>query len=503
MERAVNKKTKKIFSKIFWPIVQIVVIFAVATFLINYFSIDRFVKDNAKEKLNEAYNDVVGQIDEFKNSGETTFTLKPSEHLVNQGNNTQVYVFDDNYDEVSLFDNNIYIDRDMLSFLSSLLSDYELEEGTLTNITFNQKEYIANTYVTSDSLNIKEKYFVVIQELTGKSNLLRESSRQLLLIQLVVLALVILTVYMVARDLSKPIIKLSNESEEYVIGKGVTIGDKNISTTELESLRQSLINMQEKIDEEANRKNTIYENVAHDLRTPLVSILGYADGLKSGIIKDKNKACDVILRTGNQLKEMIENILVLSRFDNDTYKGNTEELSLVDLINEQVEMVKVIDESKKVVFENELDDEGLIESDRKLVVRIVQNLLSNAIKYANSKIIIGIRKCRGGHSVRPMGRQDVVPYDVIVHPRDSVGANACGALRRGELREPQYIITISDDGKGIASENPQNIFTRYYKGEDGHFGIGLAVVKSSVDYIGARIDVKSDIGKGTTFELYL
>lgn len=480
MERVANKKTKKIFSKIFWPIVQIVVIFAVATFLINYFSIDRFVKDNAKEKLSEAYNDVVEQVNSFKELGENIFVLKPSEHLVNQSNNTQVYVFDKNYNEVSLFDNNIYIDREMLSFLSSLLADYELEEETLTNITFNNKEYIANTYVTSDSLNINEKYFVVIQELTGKSNLLRESSRQLLLIQLAILVLVILTVFMVARDLSKPIIKLSKESEEYVIGKGVTIGDKNISTTELESLRQSLINMQEKIDEESNRKNTIYENVAHDLRTPLVSILGYADGLKSGIIKDKNKACDVILRTGNQLKEMIENILILSRFDNDTYKGNEEELSLVDLINEQVETVRVIDENKKVIFENEIDDEGIIKSDRKLVVRIIQNLLSNAIKYARTKVIVRIE--RAGSQCSPI--------------RDGLGSHSSPLHH-------EFVVSITDDGKGIDNSKLQNIFTRYYKGDDGHFGIGLAVVKSSVDYLGAKIDVKSEIDKGTTFELYL
>ncbi|MBR4314805.1 MAG: HAMP domain-containing histidine kinase [Lachnospiraceae bacterium] len=430
--------------------------------MINYFSIDRFVKDNAREKLNEAYNDVVTQVDNFKNSDEEKFTLKPSEHLVNQGNNTQVYVFDSNYNEVSLFDNSIYIDKEMLSFLSSLLSDYELEEGTLTNITFNGKEYIANVYVTSNSLNIKEKYFVVIQELTGKSNLLRESSRQLLLIQFIVLVLVILTVYLVAKDLTKPIIKLSKESEEYVIGKGVTIGDKNISTTELESLRQSLINMQKKIDVETNRKNTIYENVAHDLRTPLVSILGYADGLKAGIIKDKNKACEVILRTGNQLKEMIENILVLSRFDNDTYKGNNEELSLVELISEQVETVKVIDESKKIIFKNELDDEGLVNSDRKLLIRIIQNLLSNGIKYAKSQVVIELKKA-GSHS------------------------------------EPQYVIAVTDDGKGIDAKNIQNIFTRYYKGEDGHFGIGLAVVKSSADYLGYKVEVDSIEEKGTTF----
>ena len=482
MERAANKKTKKIFSKIFWPVVQIVVLFAIATFLINYFSIDRFVKDNAKERLEEAYNDVVSQIDDFKISGESVFVLKPSEHLVNQSNNTQVYVFDKDYAEVSLFDNNIYIDRDMLSFLSSLLSDYELDEGTLTNITFNGKEYIANTYVTSDILNIKEKYFVVIQELTGKSNLLRESSRRLFLIQLVVLVLVILTVYVVAKDLSKPLIKLSKESEDYVIGKGVTISDKNISTTELESLRQSLSSMQKKIDAETNRKNTIYENVAHDLRTPLVSILGYADGLKSGIIKDKNKACDVILRTGNQLKEMIENILILSRFDNETYKGNNEELSLVDLINEQVEMVKVIDDDKKVVFKNELSDEGLIVSDRKLLVRIIQNLLSNAIKYAKKKVVVNIT---GSHS-----------------PPIHEGSHS-SPIREDSPVRGRYVISIADDGKGIDEKDLQNIFTRYYKGEDGHFGIGLAVVKSSADYIGAKLAVKSEINKGTTFELAL
>lgn len=67
----------------------------------------------------------------------------------------------------------------------------------------------------------------------------------------------------------------------------------------------------------------------------------------------------------------------------------------------------------------------------------------------------------------------------------------------------EYIVTITDDGKGIDSKNLQNIFTRYYKGEDGHFGIGLAVVKSSADYIGAKIEVSSELGKGTSFTCIL
>ena len=459
MERAANKKTKRIFSKIFNPIVLIVVVYAIAAFLINYFSIDRFVKENAKEKLEEAYRDVVSQVSAYSNSDGKEFVLEPSEYLVSQSNNSQVYVFDKNYNEVSLFDNSIYIDKEMVSFLSSLLMDYELEEGIFTNITFNNKEYIANTYVAGNNLNINEKYFVVIQELTGKYNLLRESSIRLLLIQILMLMLVLITVFIVTRDISRPIIKLSNESREYIIGKGCTIDKNSFNTTELETLRQSLINMQNKIDKETNRKNTVYENVAHDLRTPLVSILGYADGLKSGIIKDKNKACDIILRTGNQLKEMIENILVLSRFDNDTYKGSFEEIDLNDIIIEQVETIKVIDEKKKVIFENEASSQALIKSDRKLLIRIIQNLLSNAIKYANEKVIVELE----------------------------------------EINVGKYRISVCDDGRGIDKDNISNIFTRYYKGVDGHFGIGLAVVKNAIDFLGADIDIESSENTGTKF----
>ena len=178
---------------------------------------------------------------------------------------------------------------------------------------------------------------------------------------------------------------------------------------------------------------------------------------------------------------------MLSRFDNDTYKGNKEELSLVDLIGEQVETVKVIDDSKKVEFENSLEDGGMIISDRKLLIRIIQNLLSNAIKYANSKVKIV------AHTVRD---------DENVGVSEDVGASSASP-RTGELCEPHYTISVIDDGDGIDSKNIDNIFTRYYKGEDGHFGIGLAVVKSSVDYLGGKISVESKKGKGTKFVVEL
>lgn len=451
-----NHKTKKIFIKIFVPIASILIIFAIVSFAYNYISIDRFVKDNAKEKIIEAFDEVKRQLDDFEKSDAETFALQASESLLNQDNNTRVYVYDDNFKEVALFDNTIYIDKEMTSFLSDLLSNYELEEDVLTTIEFNDREYLANTYVTGNDLKIAEKYFVVVQDLTEKTRLIKESLSNIIAIQVLMLILAVIIVYKIALDLSKPIIKLSDESGRYVVGKGITIDEEVTDIREVESLRDTLYKMQEKIEADDKRKSTIYENVAHDLRTPLVSILGYADGLKSGIIKNKNKACDVIIRTGNQLKEMIENILVLSRFDNETYKSVREEVNVNDLIREQVEMVKLIDSEKKVSFEEK--NEVVINTDKKLITRIIQNLLSNAIKYAKSSVVVNLSK---------------------------------------------NVIKITDDGEGISRKDINNIFRRYYKGEDGHFGIGLAVVKNSVEFLGGTVNVTSKKGQGTTFKITL
>ena len=451
-----NQKPKKIFIKIFVPLAIILILFAIISYAYNYISIDRFVKDNAKEKIIEAFDEVKRQLYDFEKSGEDVFKLQISDSLLNQDNNTRIYVYDENFREVALFDNTIYIDKDMTNFLSELLSNYELEEDVLTTIEFNNREYLANTYVAGYDLDIDEKYFVVVQDLTEKTRLIKESLLNIILIQILILILAVIIVYKIALDLSKPIINLSEESSEYVVGKGITIDDKSIDIKEVESLRDTLYKMQEKIEEDDKRKSTIYENVAHDLRTPLVSILGYADGLKSGIIKDKSKACDVIIRTGNQLKEMIENILVLSRFDNETYKSVKEDVSLNDVILEQVEMVKLIDSGKKITFEEKT--KTTINTDKKLIVRIIQNLLSNAIKYADTSIKVTLDK---------------------------------------------NVIKISDDGEGISKRDVNNIFKRYYKGEDGHFGIGLAVVKNSVEYLGGSISVTSKKNQGTTFKISL
>ena len=455
-----NKKTKKIFGKLFIPVLLILVVFVVISYAFNYFSTDRFVKNEATEDITAAFDDIKSQLNAFKKSSEGDFKLEASNTLIDKGNDTKVYVYDKDFNEVAIFDNSVYINSEMTRFISTLLMNYELEENVLTTINFAGREYLANTYTASDSLNIKEKYFVVIQDLTEKKSYIKNNLQSMILIQALILLVSVIILYKIAKDLSNPITRLAEDSEKYVVGKGVTISEKSIDIDEVETLRNTLYKMQKNIDKENKRKNTIYENVAHDLRTPLVSILGYADGLKSGIIKDKKKACDIIIKTGNELKEMIENILMLSRFDNDTYQSVYENVDLLTFISEQIELMKVIDNDKELILDSKVSD-AIIYTDKKLLTRIIQNLLSNAIKYANSKVIITVKK-----------------------------------------EKTKFIISIADDGYGINDKDLDNIFTRYYKGDHGHFGIGLAVVKNAVSLLKGNIIVESS-NKGTIFTISL
>lgn len=471
-----NRKTKKIFYKIFVPVAFIFIVFAIISYVTNYISIDRYVKNDARDDIVEAFDDIRSQLDAFRDTGETDFSLEVSGSLIDRGNDTKVYVYNDNFEEVAIFDNSVYINSGMTAFLSTLLMNYELEEDVLTTISFDNREYLADTYVASSTLGIEEKYFVVIQDLTEKKAFMEEGLRSLILIQVALLLIAVIIVSKIAFDLSKPITNLAKDSNDYVVGKGVTISDKSLDIEEVEDLRVALYETQQNIDKEYNRKNTVYENVAHDLRTPLVSILGYADGLKSGIIKDTKKACDVIIKTGNQLKEMIENILMLSRFDNDTYKVSYADIDIDELMHEECDMIKMIDSDKTVEYISHIGENSTFYTDRKLFVRLIQNLLSNAVKYAKSKVVV----------------TTTIKSDDKERKEQAISHHGQG-----------LIINVFDDGDGIEVEDLDNIFNRYYKGEDGHFGIGLAVVKNAVNMLGGSIKVESTKGIGTTFSVNL
>ena len=226
------------------------------------------------------------------------------------------------------------------------------------------------------------------------------------------------------------------------------------------------------IDNSENRKAEIMRreftaNVTHELKSPLTSINGYAELISMGIAKqeDIKKFGSIIYKEGNRLLTIIDDILKLSRLDENATQMEKNEVDIYDIINQCIINFENLTKKKKLRIKNKVDHYSLVTS-RSLFTDLFTNIYENAIKYSNEFGIIEI-----------------------------------------DLKEDsKYIkLLIKDNGVGISKKDMPRIFERFYvvdksrKRDQKSTGLGLSIVKHIADYLNYEIDVKSQINKGSTF----
>lgn len=215
-----------------------------------------------------------------------------------------------------------------------------------------------------------------------------------------------------------------------------------------------------------NMRMQFVSNVTHELKTPLTSIIGFSQTLKSvEDTKTRNRFLDIIDKEAQRLTSLIDDILALSSLE-----GN------VDIHNDKFNVDNVIDEVI-IILENQISSKNIkiikkgsvnhnLNGDRDKFKQMLINLMDNAIKYSkeNGEIVIS---CEDGS----------------------------GTFR----------ISIIDNGIGISEENLKLIFQRFYRvsksrsRESGGTGLGLAIVKHILVVFGGKIEVYSTLGEGSEF----
>lgn len=208
------------------------------------------------------------------------------------------------------------------------------------------------------------------------------------------------------------------------------------------------------------------ENISHQLKTPLTSILIMIDTLLDDEDMDQNTREDFLRNMKREVMNinfLVKSILKLSRLDTNTVKFISKKESVKEIINEAILNVSLLSDLKNVKIETNLSD-SFITCDYKWQIEALTNILKNSIEhsYENNKVLI-----------------------------ESSENNA-------------YIkITIKDFGSGIAKEDINHIFERFYKGKDSDYdsiGIGLALSKSIIEKQNGKISVESS-DDGTTFTI--
>ncbi|MBO5496089.1 MAG: HAMP domain-containing histidine kinase [Oscillospiraceae bacterium] len=231
----------------------------------------------------------------------------------------------------------------------------------------------------------------------------------------------------------------------------------------------------EKLQQE-NQNRELISNIAHDLKTPITSIKGYAEGLIDGVAntpEKQQKYLQTIYNKANDMNRLINELTLYSRIDSDRIPYSFHRINVTDYFNDCVTEIGMDMESRGIElnYTNMVSPETRIIADPEQLKRVVNNIISNSVKYMN--------KNRGRIDIRILDESDSIRVE------------------------------IEDNGKGIAARDLPNIFDRFYRTDSsrnsaqGGSGIGLSIVKKIIEDHGGYIWATSREGEGTCMHFVL
>lgn len=328
----------------------------------------------------------------------------------------------------------------------------------------------------------KDSIFIV----TSSSSVLPEVKSNLILVIVSVIVILAATASLLMFWLYQSIMKPLKELQ--VATKNIKEGNLDFtldsdSRDEIGDLFRNFDEMRQRLKEsteekiEAEKENrALISNIAHDIKTPITAVKGYAEGLIDGVAATPEKRERYIRTIYNKASEMdalINELTLYSKIDTNRIPYNFQKLSVSAYFNDCIEEIGLDLETKdiRLNFLNYVDDTVQIIADPEQLMRVVNNIVSNAVKYMDKeKGMIFIR-------IRDVG-------DFIQ-------------------------VEIEDNGKGIALKDLPYIFDRFYRTDSsrnsstGGSGIGLSIVKKIIEDHGGKIWATSKEHIGTTMYFVL
>ena len=309
--------------------------------------------------------------------------------------------------------------------------------------------------------------FTSLEDIGTTTSLIKS---QLIYLTLLTILLSIVIAMFLSRRIAKPISDMTKKATKLADGN-YNLVFKNTGINELDELANSLNYLEQEVSKTDTYRRDLMANVSHDLKTPLTMIKAYAEMIKDITIDDKEKTIknlDVIIEETERLNILVNDILELSKLQNNQDNLDIEEFDIVLLIKDILRRYEIIKETENYNLILESPESIIVKADKKRISQVIYNLINNAVNYTGDDLKVIVRLTE---------------------------------------ESKDCLVEIIDTGKGIDEEDLQNIWNRYYKQEKNHkrnvigTGLGLSIVKKTLHFLNYDISIEN-VKNGVKFTIY-
>lgn len=468
MNRRPQVKIKYFYQLLISHISILIMAFLLLSLLFTQF-VQNYVFQNKTEELN-AYGEQVLKELSVRPVGNERFLEEYSQLL--RARNINYYLFDANYGV-------IYPQTRGLSLLFTEEERQRLAGGHSISIKHDIKRFeqevtlVAIPYMHDGRMT---GGILLMSPISGALQMASQLNKFLLYTIVISLTATILLSWVLSKNLLKRIKELRNATS--MISKGdYNVNIKNTQFDEIGELAEDFNHMaaklrssNEEIERLENRRRTFIADVSHEMRTPLTTISGMAEGLKNNLIpeQEKQKGMDLIDREARRLIRLVNENLDYEKIRSNQIKldiGNIQVLDLFEVVKEQLDIQA---EEKGIEIVLDADEELYVKADYDRIIQIIINIVKNSIQFTDRGTV----------------------------------------WLRGRKGNEETVIEIEDTGIGIDPGEIESIWHRFYKADlsrtsstFGEFGIGLSIVKQLVQLHNGEIEVESERNQGTLFRI--
>ncbi|MGM8212482.1 sensor histidine kinase [Virgibacillus sp. W0430] len=346
----------------------------------------------------------------------------------------------------------------------------EIVQGFAENNNFTDNreglwEYKNNKFVTSKKIFYPESTGLELILLTPVNDL--QTVQQNFILRLFIVFLIgalaaVLLSYFMTNKLVTPLTRLKRQLKKIEKRQFDSI-ERVKATGEIREVEQSVYEMAKELQRYMNAQQIFFQNASHELKTPLMTIQGYAEGIKDGVFNKDEAAqhLNVMIAEVNRLKKIINEMILLAKLDSEPFGYDPSKVNIASLLERVMERVLPFIKEKNIHVQLKVDEQLFLYVDEDKLLRALLNILTNGVRYAASTVKI------------------------------------TGNEENGEV-----VLVIEDDGEGIPDDLLPHIFHRFVKGQNGETGLGLAIARAIVEQSKGRITVNQSVLGGAKFTMH-